>query len=224
MKPVYFFAILFLALQITGQSHAQIKLPLDASNCAIFNALNPDNTLYCTQDINLGAPRGLIVTLGGLVSTPDTKKVATQLTASQDNITIVNRPDTSKIDRKAAKSETGYYIHFAFGSDMLEKPYRAHLDRLAIVLNSESMKANCVKITGHTDTVGSLNYNLNLSLRRAKSVFNYLGSLQQIDKGRFTVEAMGESQPLPDKTGSSPYNRRVEFSSKTVATSCKPNS
>ncbi len=224
MKSVYFFAIIFLAFQITGQSRAQVKLPLDASNCAIFNALNSDNTLYCRQAVNLGTPRGLIVTLGGLVSTSETQKTAAKPPAPKDSLTIVKRPDIVKIDHKAAKSETGYYIHFAFDSDTLEKSYRDHLDRLAIVLNSESMKENCVKITGHTDTVGNLTYNLDLSRRRAKSVYNYLGSLKQVDKNRFTVEALGESQPLPDKSGASPYNRRVEFSSKTDAAKCTPDS
>jgi outer membrane protein OmpA-like peptidoglycan-associated protein len=224
MKPVYIFVIFILTFHATGQSQAQVKLPVDAGNCAIFNALNPDNTLYCTQNTNLGAPRGLIVTLGGLVSTPDTQQVMAQLPTSNENMTIVKRPNALNIDHKAARSETGYYIHFAFDSDALEKAYRDHLDRLAIVLNTDSMKANCVKITGHTDTVGNTQYNLDLSRRRAQSVYRYLSHLDEIDITRFTIEALGESQPLPDKAGISPYNRRVEFSSKPTASNCKPQS
>jgi outer membrane protein OmpA-like peptidoglycan-associated protein len=224
MKPVYIIAIFILAINAAWQSQAQVKLPLDAGNCAIFNALNPDNTLYCTQDTNLGAPRGLIVTLGGLVSTPDTEQVTAQLPVSSENMTIIKRPNALKIDHKAARSETGYYIHFAFDSDTLEKAYRDHLDRLALVLNTASMKASCIKITGHTDTVGDMQYNIDLSRRRAQSVYRYLSRLDEIDIGRFTIEALGESRPLPDKAGISPYNRRVEFSSKPTASNCKPQS
>ncbi len=108
MKPVNIIAIFLLAIQIPMQSHAQVKLPLDASNCAIFNALNANNTIYCTQGTNLGAPRGLIVTLDGIVSTPDTQQVTVaQLPVSNKDMPIIKRPSQLKIDYKAAKSESG---------------------------------------------------------------------------------------------------------------------
>ncbi len=111
MKPVNITVIFLLVLQMPVQSHAQVKLPLDASNCAIFNALNADNTLYCAQGTNLGTPRGLIVTLGGIISTPDDQQVTTvQLPVSNKDLPIVKRPNQLKIDYKAAKSKTGYYI------------------------------------------------------------------------------------------------------------------
>lgn len=79
------------------------------------------------------------------------------------------------------------------------------------------MRGNCVKITGHTDTVGDAKYNIKLSNRRAKSVYNYLMKIENIGHERFTTVAAGENQPLPDKNGTSPFNRRVEFSSKSDA-------
>lgn len=221
MKPIHIIAIFLSVIQMSTPGHAQVKLPLDASNCAIFNALSSDNTIYCTHDTDLGTSRGLIVTLGGIVSTPDNQQASPD---SNNRTAIIDRPSQTKIDYKAAKSETGYYIHFAFDSNKLEKAYRDHLDRLAIVLNSDPMKANCVKISGHTDTIGNSEYNLKLSKRRAQSVYGYLNSLEKIDIDRFTIEALGESKPLPDKAGSSPYNRRVEFSSKPDTSSCKPKS
>lgn len=224
MQSLYLVAAFILAFLVAGQTRAQVKLPVDANNCAIFNALNPDNSLYCTQARNLGAPRGLIVTLNGLVQAPDTPTVMAQLPGSTIKSTIVKRSVTTAIDYKAAKSESGYYIHFAFDSEVLEKAYRDHLDRLTIVLNSDAMKLNCVKITGHTDTVGSAQYNLNLSRRRANSVFEYLTAGKKIDKNRLTIEAVGETRPLPDKAGTSPFNRRVEFSSKVTTTGCKTKS
>ena len=222
MKSFYFSGSFLLAFFVAGSCLAQVKLPIDAGNCAIFNALNPDNTLYCRHAIDLGAPRGLIVRM-------DAGQVVAQLPNPDGNTAILKRPVSSRpgsarIDHKAAKSESGYYIHFAFNSDTLEKAYRDHLDRLAVVLNSASMKTNCVKITGHTDTVGTARYNFDLSRRRAKSVYDYLTAIDQIDKTRFTIEAAGESRPLPDKTGTSPYNRRVEFSSKSSPIACRPKS
>lgn len=219
MKPFYYLLAIFITLHGTGQSMAQVKLPLDASNCAIFNALNSDNSIYCAQTKDLGKSRGLIVDLD---ETLVNQKINVQPQILTDDAIIVKRPRSARIDYRAAKSESGYYIHFAFDSERLEKEYREHLNNLAIVLNSPAMKENCVKITGHTDTVGEAKYNLNLSQRRAKSVYTYLTAIDKIDKKRFTISAAGEAQPLPDKKGTSPFNRRVEFSSKSVPAGCNP--
>jgi outer membrane protein OmpA-like peptidoglycan-associated protein len=219
MKPFYFFLTIFITLLGAPHSMAQVKLPLDASNCAIFNALNLDESYYCAQTFDLGQSRGLIVDLDETLT--DHKRPVQPKVLTGDAV-IIKRPKRARIDHKAAKSESGYYIHFAFDSERLEEEYREHLNKLAIVLNSPAMKENCVKITGHTDTVGNAKYNLKLSQRRAKSVLVYLTAQKKINQKRFTISAVGEAQPLPDKKGTSPFNRRVEFSSKPVSTGCNP--
>ena len=67
-----------------------------------------------------------------------------------------------------------------------------------------------IKIIGHTDLLGSREYNQALSLKRAKSVRNYL--IQKgIDKEKMEVEGKGESKPLElgKDAESSEINRRV---------------
>jgi outer membrane protein OmpA-like peptidoglycan-associated protein len=221
MKTFYFVLTIFMTLLGAVQPMAQVKLPLDASNCAIFNALNLDNSIYCAQTIDLGRSRGLIVELDETITV---QQRVVQPTVLNSDAVIMKQPKRIRVDHKAAKSETGYYIHFAFDSERLEKEYREHLNKLAIVLNSPAMKENCVKITGHTDTVGDAKYNLGLSQKRANSVLKYLTAMDQISQGRFTIYAAGEAQPLPDKKGTSPFNRRVEFSSKSASSGCNPQS
>ena len=69
-----------------------------------------------------------------------------------------------------------------------------------------------VEIAGHTDSVGTDEYNMGLSLRRAESVRNYL-----VDKGipadRLTIRGYGESQPVADNATAEGrfQNRRVEL-------------
>lgn len=66
------------------------------------------------------------------------------------------------------------------------------------------------RIEGHTDNTGSYNFNKQLSLDRAQTVFNYLTS-RGIDKNRFLVLGMGPDNPIADnstETGRS-LNRRV---------------
>jgi len=71
-----------------------------------------------------------------------------------------------------------------------------------------------VEIQGHTDASGSAGYNLQLSERRARSVFQYLtATYPGLERARFTVRGYGESRPIasnetPDGMA---MNRRVEF-------------
>ncbi len=69
-----------------------------------------------------------------------------------------------------------------------------------------------VEIQGHTDNVGSDNYNQKLSLERAVSVKNFLVS-KGVSASRITTVGMGESKPISDnKTEDGRMlNRRIEF-------------
>jgi outer membrane protein OmpA-like peptidoglycan-associated protein len=68
------------------------------------------------------------------------------------------------------------------------------------------------ELVGHTDSVGSDQYNLRLSLRRAEAVRNHLVS-QGIDPARITVDGKGKSQPeVPNDTEANrAKNRRVDI-------------
>jgi OOP family OmpA-OmpF porin len=69
-----------------------------------------------------------------------------------------------------------------------------------------------VEVGGHTDSIGSAEYNQGLSLRRAEAVRTYL-----IDKGiaadRLSAKGYGESQPVGDNATEAGrfQNRRVEL-------------
>jgi outer membrane protein OmpA-like peptidoglycan-associated protein len=67
-------------------------------------------------------------------------------------------------------------------------------------------------VDGHTDTVGSHQYNQDLSERRAESVAQEL-IVRDVLPGRLIVRGFGETQPLVP-TGDNvnePQNRRVEI-------------
>ncbi len=66
-------------------------------------------------------------------------------------------------------------------------------------------------IEGHTDSIGSEEYNMGLSKRRAESVASYLAS-QGVNLGsRFATEAFGEAKPIAsnDTEAGRAENRRV---------------
>jgi outer membrane protein OmpA-like peptidoglycan-associated protein len=65
-------------------------------------------------------------------------------------------------------------------------------------------------IEGHTDSIGTEAYNLALSDRRAKAVFDYLTS-RGVSPDRLKSKGFGESQPVaPNDTAEGrQLNRRV---------------
>lgn len=75
-----------------------------------------------------------------------------------------------------------------------------------------------MKISGFTDAVGKEDYNLKLSLDRARAVAAYLQK-KQVDPSRLTVKGFGESMPAALNTNTDgtdnregrKYNRRVEL-------------
>ena len=69
-----------------------------------------------------------------------------------------------------------------------------------------------VQIEGHTDSRGSVEYNLSLGERRAKSVKSYLEGLG-VEGKRMTIISYGEEKPLVPGDSESAYskNRRANF-------------
>lgn len=67
-----------------------------------------------------------------------------------------------------------------------------------------------ILVVGHTDSVGSEDYNMTLSKNRAYAVTNYLIN-KGLSSGRFTTNWFGETQPLHDNSTAEgrAKNRRV---------------
>jgi len=100
-------------------------------------------------------------------------------------------------------------VLFTSGMSDLNASATSSLDKLAAFLNHYPDR-NAV-IEGHTDSVGSEDYNLGLSQRRADSVKSYLMG-HGIGSMRLTTAGKGESQPLAgnDSATGRQQNRRVE--------------
>jgi outer membrane protein OmpA-like peptidoglycan-associated protein/flagellar hook assembly protein FlgD len=101
-------------------------------------------------------------------------------------------------------------IQFEFDKADLRPESFPILDRLIEIL--EKFPNYRVDIVGHTDWIGTEEYNQGLSERRAYSVYKYLVE-NDVDRDRLTTEGRGETQPIDDNNteiGRS-RNRRVEF-------------
>ncbi len=220
-----------VAMPAFGQS--SIELPLNADNCAIHLALSPETSGNCLVIAN-GVGRGIVLKLNDALEDTTTLPLAgsvqsilqrpiaptVRIAAAPPNTAVRNDVSPSKGSRAAAESKDGYFVQFAFDSASLEPQFQAHLNRLSDVLKVQAMATSCIKIIGHTDTVGDANYNLKLSDSRANSVARYLKQKRGIPSSRIETEAAGETRPLSDVKGDDSLNRRVEFATKEAVDGC----
>jgi OmpA-OmpF porin, OOP family len=103
-----------------------------------------------------------------------------------------------------------YGLYFDTNSDVLKADSRPQLLELSKYLTTNS--AVQILIVGHTDNVGALDYNVQLSQRRAASVARELVNNFQISASRLTARGVGMLAPVSTNTSESgrALNRRVE--------------
>ena len=102
-------------------------------------------------------------------------------------------------------------VHFDFGSAELTLDAARTLDELGRALSSQSLAGYRFRIEGHTDTVGTADFNRNLSDQRAATVARYLEGRFGVGGSRLETVGLGESMllvPTPPQTPEM-RNRRV---------------
>ena len=99
---------------------------------------------------------------------------------------------------------------FDFDSAVLKSGAYKEIDRVAAILNR--YPETSIRVEGHTDSIGSENYNLELSERRAMAVKNALVA-KNVDSSRVETIGFGEGNPVADNNqeGGRQLNRRVEI-------------
>lgn len=118
-----------------------------------------------------------------------------------------NSGESLTATEKAVLAKT---IMFDFNSENLDSGSQLFLDEVASIL--EKKKNFNIELVGHSCNLGPENVNRELSLKRAVIVKEYLVN-RGVDKDRFTVIGMGESEPLADNSTQEgrEHNRRVAF-------------
>ena len=118
------------------------------------------------------------------------------------------QPQPAKSVTQLAKVTYAAKSLFDFDRSVIKPEGQAELNQLVAKLKTVTVEV--VIVVGHTDSVGTDNYNLKLGMRRAEAVKRYLTS-QGVEASRVYSDSKGESQPIAsNKTAQGrSENRRV---------------
>jgi outer membrane protein OmpA-like peptidoglycan-associated protein len=128
----------------------------------------------------------------------------------EDNQVIRQEIEISEEDLRPS---VNMKIEFDVNSYIIRPESYPLLEELGQALTSEDLRPQTILVKGHTDSDGSIEYNLNLSLNRAKAVQYYLVGQFKIPETRLKVLGYGPALPLVQEYDSADkqINRRVEI-------------
>lgn len=110
---------------------------------------------------------------------------------------------------RAATGRADLRVSFVTGSADLTEAGRREAEKFMTALSAPSLAGKKFRIEGHTDSVGSREFNVDLSKRRAQAVVEYLAA-KGADRSRFDVVGYGFDKPMAGLDASAGANRRVE--------------
>lgn len=168
------------------------------------------------QDLNERATSGISKAQSSAESAQQNAQQASSASqaAQQSAQEAVNRADSlsSVISNLDSYKQIGNAsVTFGFDKSVLTKKDKAQLDQLGPQL--ASARGYILEVTGGTDSVGSAQYNYELSQRRAEAVVQYLSSKFNIPPHKFYLIGIGKDKEVAsNKTAAGrAQNRRVEI-------------
>jgi OOP family OmpA-OmpF porin len=140
--------------------------------------------------------------------------------AMQEPVTIQTVPEpTAEVAEPPAQPvepvPKDLTIYFEFDKSRFTPDPQAEASAAEFKAWLEKHPESTIVVTGHTDYIGNQPYNLELGLKRARTVLKYLET-KGIPQSRVTIDSKGEDQPAADNTTSEgrAKNRRTEITIK----------
>jgi OOP family OmpA-OmpF porin len=133
---------------------------------------------------------------------------AQQMADAANNRVGILTNTVANLDNYRPVAETS--VKFGFNKDILTAKSKEALDQLAGSISST--KGYIITLEGGTDSVGSADYNYDLSQRRANTVIQYLAMKYQVPAHKIYVIGLGKDKPVEtNKTSAGRAdNRRVD--------------
>jgi outer membrane protein OmpA-like peptidoglycan-associated protein len=167
------------------------------------------------QDVNDRAQSGIKQAQGAADSATQNAQGATKAagdaeTAANDAVHRADSLDSVVKGLDNYKQMADVTVTFGFDKAVLTADDKQQLDSFAAQLGSA--KSYILEVTGGTDSIGSAQYNYDLSQRRADAVVQYLAAKYNVAAHRFYLIGIGKDQEVAPNTTREgrKKNRRVE--------------
>lgn len=184
-----------------GMNKTEKGAVIGASSGAVIGGIVGNKS----KNTALGAILGAAV--GGTVGAVIGNKMDKQAKKMEEDL-----GNTATVERvgEGIKLTFNSQLLFDFGKADLKATNKADLQKFAEILK-EYPDTELI-IVGHTDNVGSSNFNQNLSKKRAAAVSNFLASAG-VSSNRLKAQGKGENEPTAsnDDEANRSQNRRVEI-------------
>lgn len=141
----------------------------------------------------------------------EVEKANREAQARYDKIQDLFSPDEANVYRQGHNVLLELYaFNFLSGQSEIQSENFALLDKIVTAINTFPNPR--VVVSGHTDSVGGTQVNLNLSQRRAETVASFLEKVGGIDSNRLTATGYGKSRPVAsnETAAGRASNRRIE--------------
>ncbi len=167
------------------------------------------------NDHSGGALRGALVggAAGGALGAGAGAYMDKQQTEFEQQLASEQAQNQIEIERQQneiLKLTMSSEVSFDFNSATIKSTFYSPLNKISDIMNRYPQTQ--IVVVGHTDSVGSEQYNLELSLRRANAVADYLIN-HGVAVSRMGTEGRGELEPISsnDTAAGRAQNRRVEI-------------
>ena len=169
---------------------------------AAAGLLSGDDAVERRQRAMVGAGIGALAG-GGIGAYQDRQEAELRRETAGTGIDVSRDGDVIKLNLPDG-------VTFDFAKYDLKSQFYPALNTIASTLKEYNQ--TIVEVTGHTDSVGSAEFNQRLSEQRASTVGNYLIG-QGLVRERFEIVGMGKNYPIAsnDTDAGRALNRRVEI-------------
>jgi outer membrane protein OmpA-like peptidoglycan-associated protein len=110
----------------------------------------------------------------------------------------------------SAKPKIDLEIRFDYNSAEISKTSLPAVQELGKALSNPDLKGSTFVVAGHTDAIGTEEYNQGLSERRADSIKRYLTDKYGIASADLVTVGYGKSKPKDPSAPTDAVNRRVQ--------------
>ena len=121
----------------------------------------------------------------------------------------------------STKPKIDLEIQFDYNSADISKTSMPVVQELGKALSNSNLKGSTFVVAGHTDAIGSEEYNQGLSERRADTIKRYLTEKYGINGADLVTVGYGESKPKDVNAPMDPANRRVQVVNMAAKTASK---